>query len=158
MDVFHEHFRTAWNALWAAATSSGGGSSKGKGLSRGGRGVISDGLAFVAQLEIHHSIEETYIFPILAKRMPEFRSDGKGAKAAELLRQHKDIHVGMEGMETYLRACRDGDRELDMPTLKAQMESWGAVLWKHLDQEVQTLGAENMRKYWTVEEIRRIPM
>lgn len=156
MDVFHAHFRTSWNALWAAACA---GNSKGKASSRGGRSIINDGLAFISQLEMHHSIEETYIFPILARRMPEFRTDGKGGKgAAELLQQHREIHDGMEGMREYLRACRDGEKELDMSTLKAQMENWGSVLWKHLDQEVETLGAENMRKYWTVEEIRRIPM
>ncbi|KAI0880756.1 uncharacterized protein GGS22DRAFT_174145 [Annulohypoxylon maeteangense] len=155
MDVFHAHFRTSWNTLWAAACSSGG---KGKG-SRAGRGVVNDGLAFISQLEMHHNIEETYIFPILARRMPEFRTDGKGGKgAAELLRQHEEIHVGMEGMRKYLRGCRDGERELDMGVLKEQMQGWGAVLWKHLEQEVQTLGAENMRQYWSVEEIRRIPM
>lgn len=178
MDLFHAHFRSAWNALWAAACA--GNNSKTKASSRGGRGIINDGLAFVAQLEVHHSIEETYIFPILAQRMPEFRADvdgdgkedgkgpkggkgkGKGdkgrAKAAELLRQHAEIHEGMEGMQAYLRACRDGTKELDMGVLKAQMETWGTVLWTHLDQEVKTLGAENMRKYWTAEEIRRIPM
>lgn len=156
MDVFHAHFRTSWNALWAAACA---GNSKRKASSRGGRSIVNDGLAFISQLEIHHNIEETYIFPILARRMPEFRTDGKGGKgAAELLQQHREIHDGMEGMRKYLRACRDGEKELDMPTLKTQMENWGSVLWKHLDQEVETLGAENMRKYWTVEEIRRIPM
>jgi hypothetical protein len=38
------------------------------------------------------------------------------------------------------------------------MDSWGTVLWSHLEQEVKTLGAENMRKYWTIEEMRRMPM
>ncbi|KAI1465118.1 uncharacterized protein F4812DRAFT_439630 [Daldinia caldariorum] len=133
--------------------------SKSKSSSRGGRSIINDGLAFVSQLEMHHSIEETYIFPVLARRMPEFRTDGKGGKnAAELLRQHEEIHKGMEGMQKYLRSCRDGEQDLDMATLKSQMETWGTVLWTHLDQEVTTLGAENMRKYWTAEEIRRIPM
>ncbi|OTB04787.1 hypothetical protein M426DRAFT_320378 [Hypoxylon sp. CI-4A] len=155
MDVFHSHFRTSWNVLWTAACSG----TSNKKPSRGGRSIINDGLAFVSQLEMHHSIEETYIFPVLARRMPEFRSDGKGGKnAAELLRQHGEIHTGMEGMGKYLRSCRDGEKELNMNTLKDQMQSWGAVLWKHLDQEVETLGAENMRKYWTAEEIRRIPM
>ncbi|KAI2778772.1 hypothetical protein F4815DRAFT_476584 [Daldinia loculata] len=157
MDLFHAHFRTAWNTLWAAACAGNG--SKNKSSSRGGRSIISDGLAFVAQLEVHHNIEETYIFPILARRMPEFQNDGKGGNnAAELLRQHREIHDGMEGMRKYLRSCRDGEQDLDMGTLKAQMENWGAILWTHLDQEVTTLGAENMRKYWTAEEIRRIPM
>ncbi|KAI0156719.1 hypothetical protein GGR52DRAFT_566056 [Hypoxylon sp. FL1284] len=157
MDLFHAHFRTAWNALWAAACA-GNGALGGKNKSRG-RSIIGDGLAFVAQLEIHHNIEETYIFPILARRMPEFRNDGKDGKgAAELLRQHHEIHEGMEGMRKYLRSCREGEQDLDMPALKTQMESWGTILWTHLDQEVKTLDAENMRKYWTAEEIRQIPM
>ncbi|KAI1105676.1 hypothetical protein F4804DRAFT_303685 [Jackrogersella minutella] len=157
MDMFHSHFRTAWNALWATACA--GNSSQNKASSRGGRSIISEGLAFLSQLEMHHNIEETYIFPVLARRMSEFRTDGKGGKgAAELLLQHREIHEGMEGMRKYLGACRDGDEDLDMATLKAQMEGWGSILWKHLDQEVETLGAENMRKYWSVDEIRRIPM
>ncbi|XXH04345.1 hypothetical protein Hte_010759 [Hypoxylon texense] len=158
MDLFHAHFRTAWNTLWAAACA-GNSALGGKNKSRG-RSIIGEGLAFVAQLEIHHNIEETYIFPVLARRMPEFRNDGKGGKggAAELLRQHREIHDGMEGMRKYLRSCREGEQDLDMAALKAQMESWGAVLWTHLDQEVKTLGAENMRKYWTADEIRQIPM
>lgn len=156
MDLFHAHFRTAWNTLWTAACAGNG--ALGKNKSRG-RSLVGEGLAFVAQLEIHHNIEETYIFPVLARRMPEFRSDGKGGKgAAELLRQHREIHDGMEGMRTYLRSCREGGQDLDMAALKAQMESWGTVLWTHLDQEVKTLGAENMRKYWTADEIRQIPM
>jgi hypothetical protein len=38
------------------------------------------------------------------------------------------------------------------------MEGFGKVLWQHLDEEVQTLKAENMRQYWSVEEMRRLPM
>lgn len=163
MDLFHAHFRTSWNTLWAAACAGNSGAlgsgNKSQARQRA-RALVSEGLSFVAQLEMHHNIEETYIFPALARKMPEFqRGDGKkGGGAAELLRQHEEIHVGMEGMRGYLRRCRDGEEDLDMAALKAQMQSWGTVLWTHLDQEVQTLGAENMRKYWTVDEIRRIPM
>ena len=123
---------------------------------------IDEGLQFIRYLTTHHNIEETYIFPVLARKMPEFQSgsgSGKGGRrAAELLQQHKEIHKGMDVMEAYLRQCRNGEVELEMSVLKAKMDTWGAVLWKHLDQEVETLGAENVRKYWTIEEIRRIPM
>lgn len=115
-----------------------------------------DGFSFVGQLETHHQIEEAYIFPVLARRMPEFKNDGKGA--AELLRQHCEIHHGLDELRNYLQACRQGSKELDMDVMKALMETWGTVLWTHMDQEVKTLGAENMRKYWTAEEIRQIPM
>lgn len=122
------------------------------------RQFLDEGLSFISYLTTHHNIEETYIFPVLAKKMPEFQSGGKNKKAAELLQQHKEIHKGMDVTEEYLRRCRNGEADLEMGVLKAKLDSWGAVLWKHLDQEVQTLGAENVRKYWTIEEIRRIPM
>lgn len=119
---------------------------------------IDQGLEFISHLTTHHNIEETYIFPVLARKMPEFQSNGKGKRAAELLQQHKEIHKGMDLMEQYLTKCRNRELDMEMSVLKAKMDTWGRVLWKHLDQEVETLGAENMRKYWTVEEIRRIPM
>jgi hypothetical protein len=37
------------------------------------------------------------------------------------------------------------------------MDTFGEVLWKHLDDEVEELKAENMRKYWSVKEVQGIP-
>lgn len=90
--------------------------------------------------------------------MPEFKNGPNYKGAAELLRQHKLIHEGMELFEQYLRQCETGESELVLRTLKAKMDTWGEVLWTHLDQEVETLGAENMRKYWTLDEMKRMPM
>lgn len=84
--------------------------------------------------------------------MPAFR------KELELLTQHKQIHAGMEKLEAYLGQCRSGEKDLRMEQMKEIMDSFGDVLWSHLDDEVKELGAENMRKYWTIEELRRMPM
>lgn len=123
---------------------------------------IDQGLSFISHLETHHNIEETYIFPVLARKMPEFQSGGGsgkgGKKAAELLQQHKEIHVGMDLLEEYLRGCREGKYDMEMRVLKEKMDTWGAVLWKHLDQEVKTLEADNVRRYFSLEEVKRIPM
>ncbi len=116
---------------------------------------INTGLQFCHHLSMHHGIEEQHIFPLLATKMPEFKA---GKNAAELLRQHQAIHAGMDLFEEYLRKCREGETELDLRVLKTKMDTWGEVLWTHLDQEVKTLGAENMRKYWTLQEMRRMPM
>ncbi|KAI0004751.1 hypothetical protein F4779DRAFT_599319 [Xylariaceae sp. FL0662B] len=151
MDLFHAHFRRRWNLLWGACAA------RQRPARLSLRSFLEEGLGFLSQLETHHTIEETYIFPVLARRMPEFRTGGGGG-GSELLRQHREIHRGMEAMETYLRRCRAGESDLDFAVLQANMESWGPVLWRHLDQEVETLGAENMRKYWTIDEISRIPM
>lgn len=152
MNYFHEHFRQTWNLLYTAASS--GRRPAGMSLKQ----YIDQGLEFISHLTAHHNIEETYIFPILARKMPEFQSNGKGKKAAELLQQHKDIHKGMDLMQEYLTKCRNRELDLEMALVKSKMDTWGGVLWKHLDQEVETLGAENMRKHWTIEEIRMIPM
>lgn len=119
------------------------------------RQFLSTGLQFCKHLATHHGIEEQHLFPILARKMPEFR---QGKDAAELLRQHEAIHEGMDVFEDYLNKCLSGETELDLRVLKEKMDTWGDVLWKHLDQEVVTLRAENMRKYWTLDEMRRMPI
>jgi len=128
------------------------------------RQFIDEGLYFIRALTAHHDIEESYFFPLLAAKMPEFQSGagarreggGQNRQAAELLQQHKLIHAGMDVFEDYLRRCRNRETELELGVLKEKMDTWGDVLWKHLDQEVKTLGAENMRQYWTLEEMRRL--
>ncbi|KAI8626079.1 hypothetical protein F5Y19DRAFT_466658 [Xylariaceae sp. FL1651] len=172
MDAFHNHFRATWNVLYTAASTG----RRPQGMSL--RAFINTGLQFVSHLETHHAIEEAYVFPHLATRMPEFRTgkernplpatnnnenenedEKKGRrKAAELLQQHVEIHKGMDGLQDYLRKCLSGEADLEMAVLKAQLDTWGTVLWTHLDQEVRTLGAENMRRYWSLDEIRRIQM
>ena len=57
-----------------------------------------------------------------------------------------------------MERCRSGERELRLDELKDIMDGFGKVLWTHLDDEVRTLGAENMRKYWTLEEMNTMPM
>ncbi|OJJ68422.1 hypothetical protein ASPBRDRAFT_198858 [Aspergillus brasiliensis CBS 101740] len=151
MEYYHGLLRLSWNMLWEASNS--------------GRlppymktrQFIAEGLRFAQHLEIHHSIEENHVFPHLAKKMPEFRT-GKGRQAAELLRQHRQIHKGLEEFQKYLEACQEGKEELEFDVLRGKMDGWREVLWTHLDQEVKTLGAENMRRYWTKEEMPRIPM
>jgi hemerythrin-like domain-containing protein len=107
---------------------------------------IDEGLQFIRHLTAHHDIEETYVFPLLAAKMPEFQGGGRGnAKAAELLQQHKEIHKGMDEFEGYLKQCRNKETEFELGVLKTKMDTWRAVLWKHLDQEVKTLGAENSK-------------
>jgi hypothetical protein len=84
--------------------------------------------------------------------MPAFQ------KELELLTQHKQIHAGLEKLEDYVHRCRTGESELQMKELKAIMDTFGDVLWTHLDDEVEQLSAERMRKYWTPQEMARLPM
>ncbi|KAH7398427.1 hypothetical protein BKA66DRAFT_566031 [Pyrenochaeta sp. MPI-SDFR-AT-0127] len=146
MDYFHNHFRSTWNTLYEACESQ----KRPKGMSI--KQFLALGQQFCHHLEMHHGIEEQHIFPVLAKKMPAFK------KELELLTQHKQIHKGLDKLTKYVDECSDGERELRMPELKEILDGFGKVLWQHLDDEVKQLGAENMRKYWTLEEMRRMPM
>ncbi|KAI5806824.1 hypothetical protein DFH27DRAFT_590594 [Peziza echinospora] len=146
MEHFHNHFRLTWNEIYD--TAAGTPTTNRKPLSA--RQLIETGLRFLAQLTLHHSVEETYIFPRLAERMPAFQDND------ELKTHHKRIHEGMEALEAYLKACKSGERDLRMGEIKGLMDSWREVLWTHLDREVQELGAENMRRYWKVEEMKTL--
>lgn len=177
-----------WNMLYTACTRNG--SSQGT-AELTERQLIEEGLRLTRYLEAHHSIEETYIFPLLAKKMPQFRAavnahnhqhqdrrhhhqseteedhqednkeEGKEEEEeanCELIQQHRAIHTGMEQFEMYLRDCRSKKEAFSLPVLKEKMDSWGEVLLKHLDQEVEELGAERMRRFWSLEEMATFPM
>ncbi|OAL54408.1 hypothetical protein IQ07DRAFT_500502 [Pyrenochaeta sp. DS3sAY3a] len=146
MDYFHNNFRATWNTLYGACESQ----KRPKGMSI--RQFLSLGQQFCHHLTMHHGIEEQHFFPLLARKMPAFR------KELELLTQHKQIHKGLDKLEKYLEECSNGERELRLEELKVILDGFGKVLWQHLDDEVKELGAENMRKYWTLEEMRRMPM
>ncbi|KAJ5698055.1 hypothetical protein N7462_000060 [Penicillium macrosclerotiorum] len=118
MDAFHNHFRLTWNELLGACSSEG---KRSKGMSA--RQMIMMGLQFCSQLDFHHSIEEQHIFPVLAKKMPEFR------KELELLKQHKKIHAGLEKLESYLESCRSGEEDLRREEVKRLMEAFGGAAY-----------------------------
>lgn len=92
------------------------------------------------------------MFPMLSRKMPQFQ------KKEHLLEQHREIHKGLDLFQEYLEGCRNGERELRLDELKDIMDGFGKVLWSHLDDEVRTLGAENMRKYWTLQEMNGMMM
>jgi len=75
-------------------------------------------------------------FPLLAARMPEFQSAGKGGsgnrRAAALLQQHKEIHAGMDGFEDYLRRCRNRELDFELSVLKEKMDTVSAILSLYL--------------------------
>ena len=74
------------------------------------------------------------------------------------LEQHRQIHAGLDRLEEYLNQCKSGERSLRRQEVKEILDGFGTVLWTHLDEEVEQLGAENMRKYWTKSEMANMPM
>lgn len=110
--------------------------------------LLSENIGNIAEA----GAEEQHIYPILAQRIPAFR------KELELLSQHKQLHAGLERLEAYLDEVKASKRDLRLDELKVIMDSFGSVLFAHLDDEVRQLGPEHLRKYYTLEEVRNLPM
>ncbi|KAK5997479.1 hypothetical protein PT974_02840 [Cladobotryum mycophilum] len=141
----HNHFRQEWNGLWN--TCANGPQPQGNDLAE----FLQKGIGFCFMLNVHHSIEEARVSPQL-RRMPEFEKN-------ELMESHHvQIHAGLEDLHAYLEQCQGREARFELGVMKGKMEPWREVLWTHLDAEVRALGAENMRKYFTVEEVRRLGM
>ncbi|RDL34994.1 uncharacterized protein BP5553_06925 [Venustampulla echinocandica] len=145
----HGLFRRTWQTIYTACTNNQLPSNMDE------EDFLSLTMNFCHQLSMHHSIEEQHVFPLLAARMPDFKPEHD---TAELLEQHRRIHDGMEVLQGYLAEVRLGETELELPVMKEKVVFWADVLLRHLDDEVVALGAENMRKYWSLAEMRSMPM
>ncbi|KAL4805325.1 hypothetical protein BDV18DRAFT_160984 [Aspergillus unguis] len=169
MDRIHTEFRRTWDELKSACSASDPSSSSSPLSSEAqaepkpdpdleefedleDEDFILQGLSFCSSLTTHHKIEERFMFPQLALRMPEFSTTG------QLHAQHEEIHDGLVRLNGYLRRCEREESRLDRAVVKGIMEGFEGVLWEHLDREVKLLEAGNMRRYWGVEEVRRLKM
>lgn len=92
MEGFHAHFRQSFKQIWELADTF-----------ADRRVSLADYLDFAEQLvhhlEGHHGIEERYIFPVLAQRMPEFQDAH--------VEEHFKIHAGMDRYTAYIRSVRE---------------------------------------------------
>ncbi|KZL69868.1 hypothetical protein CI238_10765 [Colletotrichum incanum] len=146
MEKFHGYFRQTWKRLYRACASPDDSSRMTDDQ------IIREGLFLSYRLKNHHKIEESSLFPFLARRMPHFQGD-----EMLLAEQHRQIHGGLEEFQRYLESGRTRKSQLELQVLKSKMDSWGDVLLLHLDQEVDVLGAEDMQEYWTPEEMLEMP-
>lgn len=142
MSFYHARLRSTWDEVYAstAATSK-------VPASR----VINVGLHFCMHLKGHHDIEEAVWFPVLARKMQGFR-EGEFAKL-----QHEEMHKGLDVLQPYLMDCKRGAQDFHRQKVRNILDSFGGILWTHMDEEVQELRAENMQKHWTLQEMRQMP-
>lgn len=87
------------------------------------------------------------------------------------------ITLGLDELEVLLKKWTKSPSEYSPAELRASLDSWREVLFQHLDQEVRgpllnlietgiddgssqvaDLRGENLRKYFTVEEIEALPI
>ncbi|KAI9891015.1 MAG: hypothetical protein M1814_003366 [Vezdaea aestivalis] len=148
MDRFHSHFRSQWQVLQTASKT------QHLPARTSQRQLLNLGLTFCSQLEMHHNIEESYVFPVLGQRMAHF---SHGKQAGEMVAQHVLIHKGLVGLQEWLVDVRDEEKQFSFEALEEKMDVFGEVLFQHLDEEVRNLGAEEMRRFWSLKEFRELP-
>ncbi|KAK8854882.1 hypothetical protein IAR55_003621 [Kwoniella newhampshirensis] len=150
MDQFHNHFRYEFKRIYELADGSF--HKEGMTLAR----FLREAQQLAHHLEMHHRIE-TYIFPILAKKMPQFKQGSR--ESGQHLQSHKKIHEGLEKYEAFLSTNLANPSKYDATELRGILDGFRDVLLTHLDEEVHDLGAESMKAAgWTLDEIRRVPM
>ncbi|CAO1612952.1 unnamed protein product [Sympodiomycopsis kandeliae] len=172
---FHENFRRSYASIQQVLPLS-------QSLSKRDLEVLlARGDQLCHHLEMHHHIEETYIFPLLAEKMPSFAM-GESHRG-----EHQVMHDKLEEFQSYIKrvaqllnsgpgkkALSDGagqpipedssrkpwPKEIyDGEKMKQIVDELGQALFPHLKAEEESLKAKSMRAHgWTEAEINRIPM
>jgi len=147
MSSFHDWFKQEFNTIYELADGSF--TSRGLSLPR----YLDTAGAMNHHLTMHHTIEERYLFPILAKTMPQFAKEN-GSHIAS----HHGIHEGLNQLETLVKKWKDTPSTYSPTEMRACLDSFRDVLFHHLDEEVADLRGENLKKYITLEELESLPI
>lgn len=74
------------------------------------------------------------------------------------LQQHEAIHTNLVAYVNYINKVKTNHSVYSSEEFRSLLSALGPGLFQHLDQEVQTLKGENLRLYFTLEEIKKIPL
>jgi len=113
---------------------------------------LRQALEFRHHLEMHHDIEERYIFPVLAQRMAAFADNQKHRNA------HRLIHEGLDRLSTLIARYQNEPVIYSPVDVRDCLNSFRDVLVSHLAEEEKDLSGENMKQYYTLEEVDRLPL
>lgn len=168
MQQFHDHFRHEFAAIQrdvAALERQGQGKAGkragGAGVDRTVRDLLSHAMELCRYLDLHHRIEEAHIFPVLARRIPDF------ARGAAHTREHQQMHAALDGIEKYskdvLAAAHRGGAPaedavvFDIDVFKEHLARIEKTLLPHLEAEEKSLEAENLIKHGvTIQDVMQI--
>lgn len=142
---FHEHFRHTLSQITTLLeTLSPTSPSKNKPNNLANLLYLSTGLC--QHLEGHHTIEERFIFPTLAKKLPQF------GHSSQHIKEHEKMHKALDNLEKYIgqvsRNLRSGkvkngelEEVFDYEKMKKLVEGLREVLLPHLAAEEASLRA-----------------
>ncbi|KAJ7072281.1 hemerythrin HHE cation binding domain-containing protein [Mycena amicta] len=105
-------------------------------------------------LTMHHTIEERHIFPVLSLKMKQFSTETEEGH----IDSHKGIHEGLEDLETLVKKFKKDPTTYSPDEMRACLDGFREILFTHLDQEVEDLRGENLKKYLTLQELEMLPV
>lgn len=147
MNRYHNSYRWEYKNVYENAA--GGFHVKGQSL----QGFLQEAAQLAIHLGNHHRVEEAHIFPLLAKKLPQF-----AATNSEHVKAHRGIHDGMAKYSAYLSKATANPSSYNASELRKIMDDFHDVLFDHLDQEVKDIGAESLKKAgFTLQELSRFP-
>jgi iron-sulfur cluster repair protein YtfE (RIC family) len=130
--------------------------------------MMRTSLQLCNHLDTHHMIEETYIFPLLAKKMTQF------APSSQHTKEHDVMHATLEKLQTYSRGVlgrlQDSQGSVEAGTawpkdvydsekFSTLVDDLAQALFPHLAAEEESLSPASLRKAgFTAEELSRIPL
>ncbi|KAM6502242.1 hypothetical protein JOM56_002219 [Amanita muscaria] len=138
MARFHDHFKEQFDTLYQLAD----GTFTRFGMSLPAYFNYADEFNHI--LTLHHTIEEREIFPQLAKRMPQFSPKNEGH-----IKAHEEIHDGLVRLGKLVARWKDDPKTYSPMEMRGCLDSFRSVLFRHLDEEVEDLKGENLRKYYS---------
>ncbi|RDB27819.1 hypothetical protein Hypma_002283 [Hypsizygus marmoreus] len=146
MSEFHQHYKHEYKLIYESAD----GSFTKRRLTL--NQYLNTIAAFNSHLTAHHTIEEHYVFPILAKGIPKFSHNYKDGH----VKSHEAIHDGLEKLAKLVAKWLEDPTSYSSTDLKACLDSFSEVLFEHLDQEVEDIRGDKLKPHFKLEEILRI--
>jgi len=144
MNYFHNWFKQEFNTVYELADGSY--TKRRMTLKR----YLDEAKQLISHLFMHHDIEESHFFPILARRMPMFNS---GTPDARHINSHKVIHKGLENLQDLIVKYTSDSTSYSPDEMRNCLDGFREALFNHLDEEVADLGSANMKRYWTLKEV-----
>ncbi|KAF9048743.1 hypothetical protein BJ165DRAFT_1414466 [Panaeolus papilionaceus] len=94
-------------------------------------------LSWVWLMHDHHEGEEKIIFPFLQTKFPMHHN----------VEAHHAFLEGLNNFEAYMKSVQVSEEEYDGAKVRTLLDSFAAVLVKHLQEEIPCLAPERLKEY-----------
>lgn len=110
-------------------------------------------LDFTRHLDGQHRIEEATVFPLLARRLPQFAHD------ADYEQEHRVMHRRLVDLERYAMRVQADNSVWSKAEATILIDALEGALFPHLEAEEASLRGENLKRAgFTLKEIGSIPL